>query len=271
LLAGVLLIRRGGRGTPILRLAGFGILWFFLTLTVESSIIPIIDLMFEHRVYLPFAGICMTVAVGVALAATRTARPGLVYGAAAVLIGALAVTTFIRNEVWRTPVSLWQDATVKAPTSSRSWNNLAYAYLREKNPAAALPALIRAIELNPGPPDAWNNVGIALEQLGRYQGRFQRDYNLFRSAADLMKSQTAWFANAYNNLGLAYEYLQQPAAALQSYQKALSFRADFPQAHFNLGLTALMLNNRPLAEAQYQQLLPLDPDFAAELGRRLGY
>src|SRR5208283_1708111 len=38
------------------RLIGFGILWFFITLSVESSIIPIADVIFEHRLYLPAAG-----------------------------------------------------------------------------------------------------------------------------------------------------------------------------------------------------------------------
>ncbi len=38
---------------PYHRLIGFGILWFFITLSVESSFIPIVDVIFEHRVYLP--------------------------------------------------------------------------------------------------------------------------------------------------------------------------------------------------------------------------
>ena len=38
------------------RLISFSIFWFFLTLSVESSIIPIKDVIFEHRMYLPLAG-----------------------------------------------------------------------------------------------------------------------------------------------------------------------------------------------------------------------
>src|SRR3990167_7117322 len=38
-------------------LISFGILWFFITLSVESSIIPIRDVIFEHRLYLPSVGI----------------------------------------------------------------------------------------------------------------------------------------------------------------------------------------------------------------------
>ena len=38
------------------RLISFGIFWFFLTLLPESSIIPIKDVIFEHRLYLPMVG-----------------------------------------------------------------------------------------------------------------------------------------------------------------------------------------------------------------------
>jgi tetratricopeptide (TPR) repeat protein len=271
LLAGCTLIWRGTRGAPLLRLIGFGIVWFFLTLTVESSIIPIVDLIFEHRVYLPFVGICLAVGPAAALLADRLRRPGLVLLIGSLLVLVLAVVTYQRNEVWRTPVTLWHDATIKAPYSSRAWNNLAYAYLREKRPGEALTPLLRSIELNPGPPDVWNNIGIALEQLGIYQGRFQRNYNMFRTSADLLQGQAAWFANAYNNLGLAYEYLRQPAAAIQAYETSFSYIPDFPAARFNLGLSALMLGNRQLAEEQYGRLLQLDPAFAAKLGRLLGH
>jgi putative component of toxin-antitoxin plasmid stabilization module len=34
----------------------FGIFWFFITLSIESSIFPISDAMFEHRLYLPLFG-----------------------------------------------------------------------------------------------------------------------------------------------------------------------------------------------------------------------
>ena len=47
------------------QLISFGIFWFFTTISVESSIIPIRDVIFEHRVYLPSVGfvIFLTVAI----------------------------------------------------------------------------------------------------------------------------------------------------------------------------------------------------------------
>ena len=48
---------------PSSPLISFGILWFFLTLSIESSIIPIADVIFEHRLYLPSVGAFLVMAV----------------------------------------------------------------------------------------------------------------------------------------------------------------------------------------------------------------
>lgn len=47
------------------RLISFGIFWFFITLSVESSIIPIRDVIFEHRVYLPSVGFVLFLTVAI--------------------------------------------------------------------------------------------------------------------------------------------------------------------------------------------------------------
>ncbi len=47
------------------RMISFGIFWFFLTLSVESSFIPIDDIIFEHRTYLPSFGFFLVIILGV--------------------------------------------------------------------------------------------------------------------------------------------------------------------------------------------------------------
>ncbi len=44
------------------RLASFGIIWFFVTLSVTSSFIVIFDVIFEHRLYLPSIGFAIAMA-----------------------------------------------------------------------------------------------------------------------------------------------------------------------------------------------------------------
>lgn len=45
------------------RLLSFGIIWFFVTLSVTSSFVVIYDVIFEHRLYLPSIGFALFVAV----------------------------------------------------------------------------------------------------------------------------------------------------------------------------------------------------------------
>ncbi len=56
LVAGIMIFRRS-------RLISFGILWFFITLSVTSSFLVIHDFIFEHRLYLPSVGFAIIIAV----------------------------------------------------------------------------------------------------------------------------------------------------------------------------------------------------------------
>ena len=46
------------------RLVSFSIFWFFLTLLPESSLLPIKDVIYEHRLYLPMVGYSMFLVSG---------------------------------------------------------------------------------------------------------------------------------------------------------------------------------------------------------------
>jgi len=59
------------------RLITFCILWFYLTLAVESSVFPLPDFIFEHRLYLPMAGYALFLpTLGFSLLAAKTAADG---------------------------------------------------------------------------------------------------------------------------------------------------------------------------------------------------
>ncbi len=260
---------------PHLRLVAIGIGWFYIALLVESSFMPIIDLLFEHRLYLPSAGAFVALSaavVGLAGTGEQPSRAGLrgvllLTGTALVFTAA----TIKRNQVWRDEVTLWEDVTSKSPNLSRPWNNLGYAYLKRKEPAKALPALVRSLSLNAGFPDAWNNVGLALTQLGSYLGRFDRTVEMFGNLSSVnAEAQTIWFAKAYNNLGLAYDYLGRPADAITNFRKSLDMDADYAAAHYNMGMACLSTGNQACVIDQYLALVQLRSGFAPMLRARMG-
>ncbi len=105
----------------------FGILWFFVALLPSSSLMPLSEVMNDHRVYFPFVGLTLAAVWAVALAlmnhqplidARRSARTAIVVAAMAVLL-AHAYGTWQRNIVWRTGESLWLDVTTKSPENGR--------------------------------------------------------------------------------------------------------------------------------------------------------
>ena len=108
-----------GRREALLAFPAFGIGWFFISLLVESSVIPIRDVMFEHRLYLPSVGLGTGLAAVAGYLQTGWAnsdgcagrRPCGSAGMVLMLLG----TMTLRNRVWHDEVTLWQDVVRKVP------------------------------------------------------------------------------------------------------------------------------------------------------------
>ena len=126
---------------PRLPWLGFPILFFFVAHSVESTILPL-ELVFEHRNYIPGMFLFLPVAVGLSKWMTHW-RPerlnglltyGLTGGLVVFMVG-ICLATYSRNFDWRDEVAFWADALEKAPYSARAHQNYAYALMhRTRNP-----------------------------------------------------------------------------------------------------------------------------------------
>ncbi|HQR30408.1 MAG TPA: tetratricopeptide repeat protein [Anaeromyxobacteraceae bacterium] len=164
--------RAGGpaRLDPAWRLVALGIGWFFLALTVESSVIPIVDVIYEHRAYLPSAGIFLAIAtvLGLGFQSLAPASVPRLLALAAVALGLLLGSlTLQRNAVWATPLTLWTDVVSKSPGKERPRQNLGETY----DALGRLPEAERefraAIAINPGSVAARTSLAIVLQKSGR--------------------------------------------------------------------------------------------------------
>jgi tetratricopeptide (TPR) repeat protein len=256
---------------PALRLAAFGIFWFFVTLSVESSIIPIADVIVEHRIYLPSAGLFIAF---VALAVTGAISLGrkhrrIMHVISAMLMAVVllfAVLAYQRNKVWANDATLWEDNVAKEPNLARPLNNLAYACIRRNDPRRALELLVRANALSPGYTDTWLNICIALDRLGVYGDRFRYGMEMIDGQGKVMPQYlTQWFGLASNNLGLAQDLLGDHREAIKSFEQALRVLPRLPEAHFNLGVALLAMGERQRAEQELRKLQVLDPRLAQKM------
>lgn len=147
-------------------------LWFFVTISVTSSIVPLPDMIAEHRTYLPSVGLFATVACVLDWLRVRLpSRPVLRWLAPTTVVActaALSLVTLQRNDVWRSSVSLWKDTVKKSPGKARVWSNLGYAYGSAGDMAKALPCFEQAVELQPKFLNGWKNLLISQLELARF-------------------------------------------------------------------------------------------------------
>jgi protein O-mannosyl-transferase len=107
---------------------GFLGLWFFGILSI-TSIVPLLDVAFEHRLYLPLAAVSALVVFGgyglIHWAARDPLAKWIAAAALAAIVIALTVTTFRRNEDYRSSDVMWRSVIQLYPDDHESMNNLA--------------------------------------------------------------------------------------------------------------------------------------------------
>jgi tetratricopeptide (TPR) repeat protein len=278
--AGILLFRR-------YRLISFGIFWFFLTLSVESSIIPISqNVIFEHRTYLPGLGFFL-VLTGVVFYFLWDRYRQVSVGVLVLLVLTNTVLTYERNKVWKSEYTLWADCLKKSPNKPRPLNAYGKALADAGNASEALTYYNRSIEMNPRFFLAYENRGNAKTKLGDYRGAitdyeetlrinpYHADghYNLGNALARQGKMAEAVAqlkeavkiiprsADYHNNLGYVLALQGKEEEAITHFQEAIRLKPDLAAAHNNLG-NALFYQGR-LEEAieSYREALRIYPDF----------
>ena len=218
---------------PGFRLLGFGLVWFFLTLSIESSIIPIRDVIFEHRLYLPSIGFFLAVSA-VALNRRDRFTPASAFVVAAVIM-AFSVATFQRNAVWKDESTLWSDVLAKNSRSVRAHINLGLVYLAQDRVDEATIEFTAALRLNPNASKARASLGYT----------YLRQNRLDEAIVELMKTLelSPDSPSTHDYLALAYVQQGRWSEASSEYATVVKLRPEFPQAHYNLG-NAYMLQGR---------------------------
>jgi hypothetical protein len=166
------------RLAPRFRLLSFCIVWFFASLAIESSFISL-EMMFEHRLYLPMVGVSILAASGV-----HSAFRGSTLRLAPISLGLIALLslgTYQRNEVWQSKLALWEDTVAKSPNEYMALNNLGNELRDLGRLDEAAECYERSIAAFPRYyPARWNMAALSLDM-----GKNDRALEEFDAALDL--------------------------------------------------------------------------------------
>ncbi len=240
---------------------GFVGVWFFALLLPTSSIVPIKDPAFEHRMYLSLAA-AMTLGVVLALRGGRwlTERVGLGASAGvaatllAIVTASMAVGTARRNAVYHSGFSMWHDVVTKRPFNARAHDNYGAQLFRRRERLSAIREFRHALALDPGDPDARVNLGVALADSGEISAGMKELQTVLRHRPR--------HANARRNLGLAFLRLGQVDEAIEEFRAAVRVNPLFAEALRDLGAALYQRGQAADAIEQWRMAVTVDPELA---------
>jgi protein O-mannosyl-transferase len=173
------------------RVIGFGLLWF-LTGLLSTSMLPLAEVMNDHRTFFPYIGLVIAMAGAASLLINR----GVAYRAPA-KIGAICTlalflcangyATFQRNKVWKSEETLWRDVVLKSPGNGRGLMNYGNTLMAKGNFAGALDYFHRAEQLTPHYSVLLINLAIvedATKQSAKAEEHFKEALRLAPSSPD---------------------------------------------------------------------------------------
>ncbi|MEN8262917.1 MAG: tetratricopeptide repeat protein [Nitrospirota bacterium] len=242
---------------PHSRLISFGIFWFFITLSVESSIIPIKDVIFEHRIYLPSAGVFVvfSTCAFTVWEKLKDRLPNMdtyVITALILIVIMLTGATYARNIIWKDSLSLWMDTVRKSPKNARAYSSVCYAYRERKLFNEALEYCNTSIQLNPLYVRPYINRGIIYHT----QGHVDKAIEQFQRAIEVKPD----FPEAYYDLGIVYHYQGLYNDAIQQYRKAITLNPGYAEAYNNMGSAYKAKGNIDEAITLYQTAIKYNPE-----------
>ncbi|MEW6108588.1 MAG: tetratricopeptide repeat protein [Nitrospirota bacterium] len=273
----------------------FGIFWFYITLLVESSIIPIKDVIFEHRLYLPSSGLIASFVTVIYFSVNKIFKEKGIKPAIAIIASAsliFSILTIKRNLLWRDGVAIWEDTIKKSPNKARPHANLANLYHEMGLYNKAEDEYLKAIGISPSFAGLYNNLGNVYKAQGRYDEaikeyrtsiridpRFAEGYyNLGATLYEIGDMEEAHiylektleispeFFDAYVTIGNIFDDIGMKEKALRAYAKALEVNPYSHMAYYNRGVLYEGMGDIENARKDFRRAIEIAPGW--ELPRK---
>ena len=223
------------------RLVSFCLLWFFVHLAIESSFLAL-EMIYEHRLYLPMFGVSMLAASLWSSAALRWGtslrRQASVAAVAGMAIVLFALAARTRNTVWVDPAVLWSDVIAKnrgdypeaASQRARAYNNRGRVFGVRGQHRQAIDDFAEAIGLDPQDAEAQFNRGLALAADGQHRSAIAD----FSGAIELRGVHDQPFSAALLHRGRSHAQIGNYQAALADLEIAIEQSPRLADAYLSI-------------------------------------
>jgi len=266
----------------------FFIFWYFGNLLLESTVLQL-DLVFEHRLYLPSVAFFAAVTLGLIRSASAALSERAFVFISIFLVGLVSVYAFWtveRNRVWKGEVTLWEDTISKSPRKARPYEALGTAYAEQGRLDEAIQTFHTALRFNKNDPKVHTNLGVAYYKKGRTAEALSelnkaiaidpQDALAYYNLANIFTDQERWddaievYRKAVrilpsepmirHNLAYALNRNGMRREAIDEYLEAIRNKNDLVESHKNLA--ALYLQEDQIDEAlqHYQEANRIQPD-----------
>jgi tetratricopeptide (TPR) repeat protein len=235
---------------------GFIALSFFLVLAPTSSFVPITDLAFEHRMYLPLASlvalfVCCLAAIVFHFVQQPRSQRRTVVAIAVLLAVALGGRSVSRNNDYHSEQLMWRSVVAARPQNSRAYFNLGVTLANGKQLEEAVENYHQAIAIDSKYAKAHYNLALIFSGQGKTEAAMDQ-YNL------ALESRPK-FADAMYNLAFLFERLKRFDEAVVHYRKTLDMKPDYRNASYNLAVVYGKMRRLDEAIEQYEATLQIDP------------
>lgn len=144
------------------------VLWFYGSIAISSGLVPLPDMVAEHRSYVPSIGMFVVFACLFDMVRGIFAnRPRELAAAAALIVTGFSTATILRNRVWSGADSLWADAAEKSPGKFRVWSNLGVALAAKGREKDAADCYRKSVQIEPAFANGVLNLSNSLLRLNR--------------------------------------------------------------------------------------------------------
>src|SRR6266850_4754717 len=150
-------------------------------------------------------------------------------------------------------IRIYLEALKKNPEDEEAHFSLGFAYLRQQMTNEAIKHYEESLRIFPDYAEAHNNLGNIFVGQRKYDQAIEH----FSAALKLSPENSS----AMNNLGRALAFQGKTKEAIPHFQAAIRVTTNYLEAHFSLANAYLSLTNSELADAEYREVLRIDPQF----------